>query len=67
MVIDSSALLAVLFGEPEAKTFARAIASDPRRLLSGNTLSIKKIHGAIKLQQDPTERFHLLNQFKFER
>ena len=32
MVIDSSALLAVLFQEPEAVALANAIASDPRRL-----------------------------------
>jgi ribonuclease VapC len=32
MVIDSSALLALLLGEPEAEAFAGAIASDPRRL-----------------------------------
>jgi ribonuclease VapC len=32
MVVDTSALLAVLFGEPEADRIARAIASDPRRL-----------------------------------
>jgi len=34
MVIDSSAVLAILLREPEAETFARAIASDPRRLMS---------------------------------
>jgi ribonuclease VapC len=34
MVIDSSALLAILLGEPEAELFAQAIASDPRRLMS---------------------------------
>ncbi len=34
MVIDTSALLAVLFGEPEAETFAHAIASDPKKLIS---------------------------------
>jgi len=34
MVIDSSALLALLLAEPEAETFARAIAADPRRLAS---------------------------------
>lgn len=34
MVIDSSALLAVLLAEPEAEVVARAIARDPRRLLS---------------------------------
>ena len=34
MVIDSSALLAVLLGEPEAEMIAHAIAADPRRLAS---------------------------------
>jgi ribonuclease VapC len=34
MVIDSSAVLAILLREPEAEAFARAIAGDPRRLMS---------------------------------
>lgn len=34
MVIDSSALIAILLGEPEAPALARAIAEDPRRLLA---------------------------------
>ncbi len=34
MVIDSSALLAILLGEPDAELFARAIAGDPKRLVS---------------------------------
>jgi ribonuclease VapC len=34
MVIDSSALLAILLREAEAERFALAIAQDPRRLLS---------------------------------
>lgn len=34
MVIDSSALLAILLGEPEAELFSRAIAGDTKRLLS---------------------------------
>lgn len=34
MVIDTSALIAVLFGEPEAESFARALAADPKKLLS---------------------------------
>ncbi len=37
MVIDTSALLALLLGEAEAKTIARAVAGDPRRLLSAFT------------------------------
>ena len=34
MVIDTSALLAILFGEPEAESFAAAIEGDPTRLIS---------------------------------
>ena len=34
MVIDSSALIALLLGEEEAGRFAQAIAADPRRLIS---------------------------------
>jgi len=37
MVIDTSALLAVLLGEPEAPAIAQAIAAAPRRLLSAFT------------------------------
>jgi ribonuclease VapC len=34
VVIDSSALIAILLGEPEAKGLAEAIAEDGRRLMS---------------------------------
>ncbi len=34
MVIDTSALIAILQEEPEARVFADAIAADPKRLLS---------------------------------
>jgi ribonuclease VapC len=34
MVIDASALLAILLGEPESEDFSRSIAGDPRRLVS---------------------------------
>lgn len=34
MVIDTSAILCILFGEPEAEEFARLIAADGRRLIS---------------------------------
>ena len=33
MVIDTSALIAILFGEPEAESFSQALANDPRRLI----------------------------------
>ena len=38
MVLDTSALLAVLLNEPEAADFRRAIEADPVRLLSAATL-----------------------------
>ena len=38
MVLDTSALLAVLFNEPEAPTFETAIQGDPVRLLSAASL-----------------------------
>jgi ribonuclease VapC len=37
MVIDTSALLAILLAEPEAESFVRAIAGDPKRLVSALT------------------------------
>jgi ribonuclease VapC len=38
MVIDTSALLAVLFDEPERDEFVHRIAAAPRRLVSAGTL-----------------------------
>lgn len=38
MVLDSSAVVAILFDEPERHTFTRAIERDPRRLLSAGNL-----------------------------
>ncbi len=34
MVIDTSTLVAILLGEPDSERLARAIAKDPKRLLS---------------------------------
>ena len=34
MVIDTSALIAILFGEPEALSFSRAVADESRKLIS---------------------------------
>jgi len=34
MVIDTSAFLAILLGEPEAEEFSRLIAADPKRLVA---------------------------------
>lgn len=38
MVIDTSALVAILLGEPEAKTIATAIANDNKRLIGAFSL-----------------------------
>jgi ribonuclease VapC len=38
MVLDSSALLAILFDEPERAAFTAAIERDPRRLMSAANL-----------------------------
>lgn len=37
MVVDTSALVAILFGEPDAKLFAEALDAAPLRLLSAVT------------------------------
>lgn len=37
MVIDTSAVAAILFGEPDAEAFAARIAADPVRLISAAT------------------------------
>jgi ribonuclease VapC len=37
MVIDSSALIAILLGEPHAAALASAIVADPKRLISAFT------------------------------
>ena len=38
MVIDTSAIVAILFAEADAELFARAIALDPMRLISAGTV-----------------------------
>ena len=37
MVLDTSAVIAILLGEPEAESFAAAIEADPTRLMSAAT------------------------------
>ncbi len=38
MVIDTSALIAILLNETKTEAFAKAIASDPKRLISAFNL-----------------------------
>ncbi len=37
MIIDTSALIAILLGEPEAELFAHALADAPQKLVSAFT------------------------------
>ncbi len=46
MVIDTSALICILLGEPEAEEFARAIALDWKRLMS----SVNALEAAIVIE-----------------
>jgi ribonuclease VapC len=34
MVVDTSALTAILFGEPETESFVQALVNDPKRMMS---------------------------------
>jgi ribonuclease VapC len=34
MVVDTSALIAILFGEPETESFVQALVNDPKRMIS---------------------------------
>ncbi|MCW5774753.1 MAG: type II toxin-antitoxin system VapC family toxin [Rhodospirillaceae bacterium] len=52
MVIDSSALLAIAFGEPERRSFHERIAADPIRLIS----AISRVETIIVLLQRHGER-----------
>jgi len=40
MVVDTSALVAILLGEPDAERFARALGAEPIRLLSAGALVV---------------------------
>jgi ribonuclease VapC len=73
MVMDTSALLAVLLGESEAETFAAAIAGDTRRLLSAVSALEASIVIEARKGPDGRHEFDLLlhrigaiNQAQFE-
>jgi ribonuclease VapC len=67
MVIDTSALVAILLGEPEAEPFALAIASDPKRLISTFTaLETAIVIEAKKGESGGRELDLLLHQARIE-
>ena len=67
MVIDTSALVAILLGEPEAEPFALAIAGDPKRLISTFTaLETAIVIEAKKGESGGRELDLLLHQARIE-
>ncbi|HQN17510.1 MAG TPA: type II toxin-antitoxin system VapC family toxin [Syntrophobacteraceae bacterium] len=67
MVIDTSALVAILLGEPEAETIAWAIAADPKRLISTFTaLETAIVIEAKKGESGGRELDLLLHQARIE-
>ncbi|MCA9779668.1 MAG: type II toxin-antitoxin system VapC family toxin [Candidatus Eremiobacteraeota bacterium] len=60
MVIDSSALIAILFGEPEALALAQAIDRDPVRLISAVSIFESSIVALARLGQDGCDELDLL-------
>jgi len=38
MVVDTSALIAILFGEPETESFVQALVNDPKKMISAFNL-----------------------------
>jgi len=67
MVIDTSALIAILFGEPEALSFARAVADGARKLISAfNALETGIIVEARKGEAGGRELDLLLHRAQIE-
>jgi ribonuclease VapC len=67
MVIDTSALVAILLGEPEAEPFALAIAGDHKRFISAFTaLETGIVIEAKKGESGGRELDLLLHQAKIE-
>lgn len=62
MVIDTSALVALLLDEPERADFAAAIEADPRRLVSAATLVEAGIVLEARLGQPGADALDLLLQ-----
>ena len=67
MVIDTSALIAILLGEPDAEAFAVAIANDPKRLISAfSVLEVSIVIEAKKGEAGGRELDLLLHRAQIE-
>jgi len=67
MVIDTSALIAILLGEPDAEAFAVAIADDPKKLISAfSALEVSIVIEAKKGEAGGRELDLLLHRSQIE-
>ena len=67
MVIDTSAVVAILFGEPETEFFVRTIADDPKRMISAfNALESAIVVEAKKGETGGRELDLLLHRARIE-
>jgi ribonuclease VapC len=67
MVIDTSALIAILLNEPETEAFAKALAADPKRLISAfNLLETSFVIEAKKGEAGGIELDLLLHRARIE-
>lgn len=60
MVIDTSAIIAILAMEPEAEAFAAVLAADDHRLISAGTMQELRIVAAVKFGTDNVGELELL-------
>lgn len=65
IVLDSSAVIAILANEIEADSFLRALVSDAARAMSAGTfLELSIVARRLRQSPDPAERF--INRFRIE-
>ena len=67
MVVDTSALMAILLGEPETRTFARLLAGDAKKLMSSfNALECSIVIEARKGEAGARELDLLIHRTRIE-
>ena len=67
MVVDTSALIAILLGEPETEPFVRALAGDPKKMISAfNALESAIVIEARKGEAGGRELDLLLHRARIE-
>jgi len=67
MVVDTSAVMAILFGEPETESFVRALADDPKKMISAfNALESAIVIEAKKGEAGGRELDLLLHRARIE-